>query len=88
MSNVNASASTPRVELLAFEWANPKLSKRRCVEYFQRWGTPVELWVSYGYSQFTGAAATWLEAFVSRSPQATWAEFVQVLQARFLCNQH
>jgi hypothetical protein len=76
VSNVDASASAPHVELLAFEWENPKLSKRRCVEYFQRWGTLAELWVSYGSSQFTGAAATWLEAFVSTSLQATWAEFV------------
>jgi hypothetical protein len=35
-----------------------------------------------------GVAATWLEAFLTKCPQATWAEFVQAVQARFMHNQY
>lgn len=44
--------------------------------------------VSYGSSQFTGAAATWLESFLTKTSQAEWADFVQAVQARFMRNQH
>jgi hypothetical protein len=35
-----------------------------------------------------GAAPTWLEAFLMKCPQATWAEFIQAVQARFMRNQY
>jgi len=76
------------VELPSFEGSNPRLWQRCCEEYFQQWGTPMTHWVSYGSSQFTGAAATWLEAFLNKFPQATWTEFVKAVQTRFLRNQH
>jgi hypothetical protein len=64
------------------------LWQRRCEEYFQRWNTPECHLISYGSSQFTGAAVTWLEAFLTKFPKATWSEFVQAVQTRFLRNQH
>ena len=84
----DASVSAPRVELPQFEGPNPKLWQRRCEEYFRRWGMPMELWVSYASSQFTGAAAIWLEAFPTKKPQETWEEFVAAVQGRFMRNQH
>lgn len=88
LSVTDPSASAPRVELPSFDGANPKLWQRRCEEYFRRWGTPTEHWIQYGTSQFSGAAATWLEAFLTKFPEAEWTEFVQAVQARFLRNQH
>lgn len=44
--------------------------------------------MSYSSSHFTGAAATWLEAFLAKKPGATWDEFVLAVQGRFLHNQH
>jgi hypothetical protein len=35
-----------------------------------------------------GVTATWLEAFLMKCSQATWAEFVQAVQARFMRNQY
>ena len=49
---------------------------------------PASTWVSYLTLQFAGAAATWLEAFLSKKPSASWEEFVQAVQGRFLRNQH
>jgi hypothetical protein len=34
-----------------------------------------------------GAAATWLEAFLTKSPDAEWAKFVEVVHGRFVQNQ-
>jgi len=84
----DASASAPRVELPPFEGSNPKLWQRRCEEYFQRWGTPEALCISYSTNQFTGAAATWLEAYLNKFSKSTWSEFVKAVQARFMRNQH
>lgn len=84
----DASSSTPRVELPHFDGNNPKLWQRRCEEYFHRWNSPATQWVSYGTSQFVGAAATWLESFLAKSPQAGWEELVLAVQARFMRNQH
>lgn len=85
--DADASASAPRVELPHFEGTNPKLWQRRSEEYFQRWNTPRILWVSYSTSQFTGAAATWLESFLERNPCADWKELVDGVMARFMRNQ-
>jgi hypothetical protein len=84
----DAAASAPRVELPQFDGANSKLWQRRCEEYFHRWGTPETMWISYSSSLFTGAAATWLEAFLNKCPDAGWSEFVQAVHARFQRNQH
>jgi hypothetical protein len=84
----DANASAPRIELPQFDGANPKLWQRRCEEYFRRWSTPQTLWVSYGTSQFTGAAATWLESFLTKNTQAGWEELVRGVMARFMRNQH
>jgi hypothetical protein len=84
----DALVSAPRVELPQFDGTNSKLWQRRCEEYFHRWDTPSSCWISYASSQFVGAAATWLEAFLTKCPQATWAEFVQAVQARFMRNQY
>lgn len=81
------NSSAPRVELPQFDGANPKLWQRRCEDYFRRWSTPSDNWVSYGSSQFTGAAATWLESFLTKNPSASWSEFVAAVQARFMRNQ-
>jgi hypothetical protein len=35
-----------------------------------------------------GAAATWLESFLTKLPQAGWQEFVQAVMIRFMRNQH
>jgi hypothetical protein len=86
--NSDAVASAPRVELPQFDGANSKLWQRRCEEYFQIWGTPETMWTSYSSSLFTGAAATWLEAFLNKFPDADWSEFVQGVHARFQRNQH
>ncbi|KAK1686898.1 hypothetical protein QYE76_047746 [Lolium multiflorum] len=85
--DADASTSAPRVELPHFEGTNPKLWQRRSEEYFQRWNTPRILWVSYSTSQFTGAAATWLESFLERNPCAEWQELVDGVMARFMRNQ-
>jgi hypothetical protein len=81
-------AITPHVDLSHFDGSNSKLWQRRCEEYFHRWDTPSSCWISYASSQFVGAAATWLEAFLTKCPQATWAEFVQAVQAHFMRNQY
>lgn len=84
----DASSSAPHVELPQFDGNNPKLWQRRCEEYFHRWNSPATQWVSYGTSQFVGAAATWLESFLAKSPQAGWEELVLAVQGRFMRNQH
>ncbi|KAK1692513.1 hypothetical protein QYE76_009210 [Lolium multiflorum] len=84
----DANASAPRIELPQFDGANPKLWQRRCEEYYRRWSTPQTLWVPYGTSQFTGAAATWLESFLRKTPQAGWDDLVRGVMARFMRNQH
>ena len=78
----------PRVELPRFEGLQPRLWQSRCEEYFQIWGTPPSLWVSYASAQFEGAAAKWLEAFRQKFPKAIWDDFCIALQARFGRNQH
>uniref|UniRef100_A0ACD5WZI1 Uncharacterized protein n=1 Tax=Avena sativa TaxID=4498 RepID=A0ACD5WZI1_AVESA len=88
LAHIDSNSSAPHVELPQFDGSNAKLWQQRCEEYFQRWGTPQDCWISYGSSQFSGAAATWLEAFLNNSPRATWIEFVQAIQARFVRNQY
>jgi hypothetical protein len=34
-----------------------------------------------------GAAATWLEAFLTKSPDAEWAKFIEAIHGRFVRNQ-
>ena len=70
--NHDTSDSAPRVELPHFEGSNPKLWQRRSEEYFRRWNTPTVHWVAYATSQFTGPAATWLEAFLTQNQSPTW----------------
>jgi hypothetical protein len=84
----DAIASAPRVELLQFKGANPKLWQRRCEEYFLRWNNPTSHWVLYGSLQFTSAATTLLESYITKYPEATWAEFVAAVLIRFMRNQH
>jgi hypothetical protein len=84
----DATASAPRVELPQFEGANPKLWQHRCEEYFKQWNTPSSHWVLYGSSQFTSAAATWLESFITKYSEATWPEFMAAMPTCFMHNQH
>jgi hypothetical protein len=58
------------------------------VRSISRDGAPGHHWISYGSSQFVGAAATWLESFLTRSSNASWVEFVLAVQTRFQRNQH
>jgi hypothetical protein len=51
-------SSGPRVELMQFDGANPKLWQRRSEEYFHRWHTPMHQWVSDSSSLFVGDAVT------------------------------
>jgi hypothetical protein len=75
----DASALAPRIELPAFDGANPKLWKWHCDEYFHHWGTPDNLKVSYASSLFSGPAATSLESYLQQEPEAAWLEFAAVV---------
>lgn len=66
----------------------PQLWQSRCEDYFQLWGTPPELWISYATAQFEGAAARWLESVKRRVPRLIWDDFCVLLQNRFGRNQH
>lgn len=85
-SSTDAFDSAPRVELPSFDGANPKLWHRRCEEYYHRWSTPTELWVSYASSLFIGAAATWLESYLNQVSQPSWTDFVAAVITRFSRN--
>jgi hypothetical protein len=76
------------VDLPQFDGANRKLWQRPCEEYFQRWQTPSTLWASYASGQFSGAAATWLEAFLNQTTNPSWTEFTAAVHAQFSRNQH
>jgi len=71
-----------------FDGSTPKLWQLRCEEYFSRWNTPERYKASTASSSFTGAAAQWLESFLTKSPHPSWSEFSQAVQARFCRNQH
>jgi hypothetical protein len=79
VAEYDALNSAPRVELPHFNGTNSMLWQRRCEEYFHIWETPACHWISYASSQFTGTVATWLEAFLTKFPQAERTEFVQAV---------
>jgi hypothetical protein len=78
----------PRVDLPQFDGSNPKLWQRRCEDYFQRWNTPSQQWISTASDQFVGAAATWLESFLHQHHQPSWSDLVAAVMTRFCRNQH
>lgn len=71
------------MELPRFDGTNPRLWKTRCEDYFQSWGTPVDVWIQFASVQFEGPPARWLESVQRRVPNSTWEQFCQLLQNRF-----
>uniref|UniRef100_A0ACD5X181 Uncharacterized protein n=1 Tax=Avena sativa TaxID=4498 RepID=A0ACD5X181_AVESA len=78
----------PRVDLPHFDGTNPRLWHRRCEEYFQRWQSPANLWVSYASTLFDGTTATWTKSYLQQNSRPIWTEFSTAVLTRFGHNQH
>ncbi|GJN10710.1 hypothetical protein PR202_ga28827 [Eleusine coracana subsp. coracana] len=73
----------PKMSFPKFDGADPVVWKEKCLDYFEIFSIPADMWVTSACLHMEGNAAKWLKVFRKQHGTVSWEKFMEAVLDKF-----